>query len=85
MAGSSELSGSKYLLFLAVDLTGLPDREAFDLTLLISFEADNLAEARRFGAGPGASAPGDDAGAARDDRRGIVVRIPPWDVVGDCL
>lgn len=70
MSGSAELSGSKYLLFLVVDFTGLSDSVVLDLTLLTSAcEVDNLAEARRFRAAPGACG---DAGSGRDDRRGIV-------------
>ena len=54
---------------LSVDFTGFPGNEALDLTLLISgCEADSLAEARRFGAAPGAWG---EAGAGRDDRRGM--------------
>lgn len=52
-----------------VDLTALLDREALDLALLIPCEVDSLVEARRFGADADTSG---EAGAARDDRRGIV-------------
>lgn len=53
-----------------VDFTGFLAAVSSDFCLLGSFlgSADNLSDARLFGAGSGAGA---DAGAARDDRRGM--------------